>query len=103
MQPAIRDRIKAIAARTECGTLRGLSEQALTAFLQVRPYTDTEFDWTVAPSPNAPDKVDFNAVVSESLQKRVKREAIRMDVSLRTFVLTALAWFIFDQLGEPLA
>lgn len=97
----MRDELKAIAAKPDFGSLRAVCEEALTRFLLARPYAESpHFFWLLEPSPKPDDWRAFNVVVPPALQRRVRSEAIRLDVSLRTFLRSALSSFLDGQLDS---
>lgn len=94
IQTTIRDQLKAVAAKPEFGTLRAFQERALTAFLAEQPYLSEEFEWYLAPPSGTPEWPAFNVVVPDALQRRIRRESLRIDVSMATFLRSALLWFL---------
>ncbi len=94
IQTTIRDQLKAVAAKPEYGTLRACQEQALTQFLADRPYTSEEFEWYIAPPAGTPEWPAFNVILPDTLQRRIRQEALRIDVSMATFLRSALMWFL---------
>lgn len=94
IQITIRDQLKAVAAKPEYGTLRAFQERALTRFLADQPYTSEEFEWYIAPPAGTPEWPAFNVILPETLQRRIRQEALRIDVSMATFLRSALMWFL---------
>lgn len=86
--------LRLLSIDPEYGSLHVMHERLVERFLEERPYRNQAFSWSQPAKRGTLGWSDnYNVVVSEELQKRIKKEAVRIEVSLTTLLYTALAWW----------
>lgn len=91
---ALRESLRQLSINPDFGSLQAMHEHLVTQFLEEKPYKSRTFLWLQPAKRGTTGWSDnYNVVVSEDLQKRVKKEAVRIDVSLTTVLYTALSWW----------
>lgn len=91
---ALRENLRQLSINPEYGSLHTMHERLVERFLEERPYKNRAFTWMQPAKRGTTGWTDnYNVVVSDDLQKRVKKEAVRIDVSLTTLLYSALDWW----------
>lgn len=90
---AMRENLKHLAAAPEYGNLRTMNNHLMLVFLKTKPYRDGDYPWKKPAKKGETGWVPFNVVVDNSTQDKVKAECERIEVSLATFLFTALSWW----------
>ena len=89
--------MKLLASNPEFGTLRTMFERLFEKFITEKPYRAKTFQWTQPAKVGTPGWGAQNITVNEDLAARLKKEAVRLEVSLTTLLYTALLWWIEQQ------
>ena len=91
---ALRESLRLLSTDPQYGSLQAMHERLVGQFLDERPFKARGFSWMQPAKRGTLGWSDnYNVVVSDELQKRVKKEAVRIDVSLTTLLYTALSWW----------
>src|SRR5450830_634571 len=85
---SMRESLKLLAVDPEHGTLRLMCEHLLERFITEKPYRNRAFSWHQPAPRGTPHWKAYNVVVPDELSERVKREAMRYDVSLTNLLYT---------------
>lgn len=87
--------MRQLSINPEYGSLHAMHERLVERFLVEKPYRDKDFAWLQPAKRGTTGWTDnYNVVVSDALQRRVKAAASRLDASLTTLLLTALTWWV---------
>lgn len=91
---ALRENLRLLSTDPQYGSLQAMHEHLVEQFLSEKPFKARGFSWLQPAKRGTLGWSDtYNVVVSDELQKRVKKEAVRIEVSLTTLLYTALAWW----------
>ena len=63
-------------------------------FIKEKPYKSRAFLWRQPAKVGATGWRPFNVVLDEGLANRLRDESHKLDVSLQTYLLTGLVWWI---------
>jgi len=91
---ANRESLKNLAADPEYGNLRNMCERLFERFLEEKPYRNRAFSWHQPAKKGTTGWIAYNVVLTDALSNRVKKEALKLEVSLTTLLYTALIWWI---------
>ena len=91
---ALRESLRLLSINPEYGSLHAMHEHLVGKFLDEKPYRLKGFAWSQPAKRGTTGWSDnYNVVVSDELQKRVKKESVKIEVSLTTLLYSALAWW----------
>jgi len=99
----LRNQIKnlSVSSSAPYGSLRSIFDTALSEFLEAKPWKkEPYFTWSI-PAKNMETQknkwVLFNVVAEDSICNKVKNEAWKLEISLQTFLYSALSWWYFSK------
>lgn len=95
----LKARLKSQAEHPEYGTLRALITVLLKNFLQAKPYMNSSFRWLIQASKTENDWTHFNVIVDKDMQRKLKDECIKREISLSVFLFNGIHYGL-DELSR---